>query len=118
MYSVKEHARHTLFCGTRVIQTRFYGKQLVKAVVIRTGIDIQISEGEIITLGVAQGIIEKSGSWYSYNGDRIGQGKENVRVFLKENKEIAQDIEARIRAVAFPEVNESEQLEDVIAEEG
>jgi recombination protein RecA len=60
-------------------------------------------EGEIITLGVAQGIIEKSGSWYSYNGDRIGQGKDNVRNFLKDNSNIAQDIEARIRAVAFPE---------------
>lgn len=76
-------------------------------------------EGEIITLGVAQGIIEKSGSWYSYNGDRIGQGKENVRNFLKENIEVAQEIEARIRAVAFPEeeqnaqaVNEAEPVQD------
>ena len=60
-------------------------------------------EGEIITLGVAQGIIEKSGSWYSYNGDRIGQGKDNVRMFLKDNPEIANEIEAKIRAVAFPE---------------
>ena len=61
-------------------------------------------EGEIITLGVAQGIIEKSGSWYSYNGDRIGQGKDNVRNFLKDNVDIARDIENKIRAVAFPEV--------------
>jgi recombination protein RecA len=60
-------------------------------------------EGEIITLGVAQGIIEKSGSWYSYNGDRIGQGKDNVRNFLKENVNVAREIEGRIRAVAFPE---------------
>ncbi|MGD2118080.1 MAG: recombinase RecA [Chromatiales bacterium] len=59
-------------------------------------------EGEIITLGVAQGIIEKSGSWYAYNGDRIGQGKDNVRQFLKDNPDIAADIEGRIRAVAFP----------------
>ncbi|NNJ90954.1 MAG: recombinase RecA [Gammaproteobacteria bacterium] len=62
-------------------------------------------EGEIIALGVAQGIVEKSGSWYSYNGDRIGQGKDNVRNYLKDNKEIAAEIEARIRAVAFPETN-------------
>lgn len=64
-------------------------------------------EGEIITLGVAQGIIEKSGSWYSYNGERIGQGKDNVRNFLKENREISQEIENRIRAVAFPEAEET-----------
>ena len=68
-------------------------------------------EGEIITLGVAQGIIEKSGSWYSYNGDRIGQGKDNVRNFLKENVDIARDIENKIRAVAFPEIPQEEQSE-------
>lgn len=62
-------------------------------------------EGEIIALGVAQGIVEKSGSWYSYNGDRIGQGKDNVRQYLRENKEIAAEIEGKIRAVAFPETN-------------
>jgi recombination protein RecA len=60
-------------------------------------------EGEIIELGVGQGIIEKSGAWYSYSGDRIGQGKENVRQFLRDNPEIAQTIEQRIRAAVFPE---------------
>jgi len=60
-------------------------------------------EGEIIELGVKEGIVNKSGAWYSYNGDRIGQGKENVRNFLKENPDIAQDIEARVRAAVFPE---------------
>jgi recombination protein RecA len=55
-------------------------------------------EGEIIDMGVEADIVEKSGSWYSYNGDRIGQGKDNVRDFLKENPEIAKDIEAKIRA--------------------
>ena len=60
-------------------------------------------EGEIIELGVGQGLIEKSGAWYSYNGDRIGQGRENVRSFLKENPEIAQQIEAQIRAALIPE---------------
>ena len=54
-------------------------------------------EGEIIDMGVEADIVEKSGSWYSYNGDRIGQGKDNVREFLKENPEIAKDIEKKIR---------------------
>ena len=54
-------------------------------------------EGEIIDMGVEADIVEKSGSWYSYNGDRIGQGKDNVRDFLKENTAIAQDIESKIR---------------------
>lgn len=55
-------------------------------------------EGEIIDLGVQLGLVEKSGSWYSYNGDRIGQGKDNVRTFLKENPKISDEIEAKIRA--------------------
>ncbi|WP_455212712.1 recombinase RecA [Kaarinaea lacus] len=59
-------------------------------------------EGEIITLGVQQGIVDKSGAWYSYNGDRIGQGKDNVRGFLKENPDIASDIETQIRAKLLP----------------
>jgi len=59
-------------------------------------------EGEIIDHGVAQGIIDKAGSWYSYGTDRIGQGKENVRVFLKANPEIAADIESQIRAKLLP----------------
>jgi recombination protein RecA len=60
-------------------------------------------EGEIIEHGVNQGIIDKSGSWYSYGDDRIGQGKENVRAYLKENPEIAATIEAQIRATLMPE---------------
>jgi recombination protein RecA len=60
-------------------------------------------EGEIIELGVGQGLIEKSGAWYSYNGDRIGQGRENVRSFLKENPDIARQIEAQVRATLMPE---------------
>ncbi len=66
-------------------------------------------EGEIIDLGVKQGIIEKSGAWYAYNGDRIGQGKENVRQFLKENPEIAADIEQRIRAELLPDTARKEE---------
>jgi recombination protein RecA len=54
-------------------------------------------EGEIIELGVLNGLIEKSGSWYSYKGERIGQGKDNARVFLQQHAEIARDIEAQLR---------------------
>jgi recombination protein RecA len=56
-------------------------------------------EGEIIELGVANNIIEKSGAWYSYGKDRIGQGKDNTRDYLKENPQIADEIEAKIRTV-------------------
>ena len=59
-------------------------------------------EGEIIDLGVQHGLIEKAGSWYSYGDDRIGQGKENVREFLKSNPETAAEIEAKIRAKLLP----------------
>jgi recombination protein RecA len=58
--------------------------------------------GEIIDLGVQQGVIEKSGAWYSYDGNRIGQGKDNVRGFLKENPDLADEIEAKIRDVLLP----------------
>ena len=54
-------------------------------------------EAELITLGVEHGFVKKSGAWYSYGDDRIGQGKDNVRNFLKENPEIAGEIESRIR---------------------
>jgi recombination protein RecA len=54
-------------------------------------------EGEIIELGVAQNLIDKSGAWYSYNGDRIGQGKENVRQFLREHPEITNEIDKQLR---------------------
>jgi len=54
-------------------------------------------EGEIIELGVDHRIIEKSGSWYSYKGDRIGQGKDNAREYLREHKDIASEIEGKVR---------------------
>jgi recombination protein RecA len=53
--------------------------------------------GELIDIGVEQGIIEKSGAWYTYKKDRIGQGKENARDYLKEHADTAAEIEARIR---------------------
>ena len=59
-------------------------------------------EGEIIDLASAQEIIEKSGAWYSYKGNRIGQGKDNARVFLQNNPEVAREIEAEVRARLLP----------------
>ncbi len=59
--------------------------------------------GELIDLGVANGIVEKAGAWYSYEKDRIGQGKENSRSFLQEHPEMAADIENRLRAMLLPE---------------
>ena len=60
-------------------------------------------EGELIELGVKHSLVDKSGAWYSYQGDRIGQGKENVRQFLKDNPEMADDIDRKIRAELIPE---------------
>ncbi len=57
-------------------------------------------EGEIIDLGVKSDIVEKSGAWYSYDGQRIGQGKENARQFLKDNPAVSQEIEGKIRAAS------------------
>ena len=58
--------------------------------------------GEIIDLGVKMNIVDKAGAWYSYNGDRIGQGKDNVRQFLKDNPTMSNEIEAQIRAQLLP----------------
>ncbi len=54
-------------------------------------------EGELIELGVLHNLVEKSGAWYSYKGDRIGQGKDNVRMYLKEHKDMANEIDAALR---------------------
>ena len=59
-------------------------------------------EGELIDLGVKHGIIEKSGAWYSYEGDRIGQGRDNVREFLKEHEDIARAIDTALRNMLLP----------------
>src|SRR3954466_5714161 len=63
--------------------------------------------GEVIDIGVAQGFVEKSGSWYSYNGERIGQGKENARTFLDQHPDIAREIEGRIREKLLPAKDEA-----------
>ncbi|HSM29838.1 MAG TPA: recombinase RecA [Woeseiaceae bacterium] len=59
-------------------------------------------EGEIIELGVQNGLVDKAGSWYSYGDDRIGQGKENVREFLKANPDVAVELEQKIREKLLP----------------
>ncbi len=56
-------------------------------------------EGEILELGVLHNLVEKSGAWYAYNGEKIGQGKDNSREYLKQNPGIAQEIELKIRAI-------------------
>jgi recombination protein RecA len=59
-------------------------------------------ESELIDLGVLHGFVEKTGAWYSYSGDRLGQGKENVRLYLKDNPDLAAELESKIRAEAIP----------------
>lgn len=74
-------------------------------------------EGCIIDLGVVKDIIDKSGSWFSYNGQRIGQGKDNARVFLRDNPAIRDEIEAKIRAAFEPVPQNAEVSVDEPAEE-
>jgi len=74
-------------------------------------------EGEIIDLGVKQNIIEKSGSWFSYGGERVGQGKENAREFLIANPDIAAEIEAKIRAALLPKKGEAAEAEGAALEQ-
>jgi len=74
--------------------------------------------GEIIDLGVQHGIVDKAGAWYSYKGDRIGQGKENVRNFLKDNPEMAGEIEAQVRLAALPAAPVAEDEAGAAAPEG
>jgi len=75
-------------------------------------------EGELIDLGVEHGLVDKSGAWYSYNGERIGQGRDNVRVFLKQNTDMAAEIDRALRDIllARPKVT-SEETEEVEAAE-
>ncbi|MFV2061334.1 MAG: recombinase RecA [Gammaproteobacteria bacterium] len=70
-------------------------KQVIFDIIYGEGISHQ---GEVIDMGVSEGIVDKAGSWYSYNGERIGQGKDNARQFLKDNPDIEVDIEEQVRA--------------------
>ena len=56
-------------------------------------------EGELIELGVAHNLVEKSGAWYSYQGTRIGQGKDSARDYLKQNKSVAAEIDKKLRGI-------------------
>ena len=62
-------------------------------------------EGELVVLGCSSGVLEKNGAWYSYNGEKIGQGKENVKLLLKENKKLSSEIEHKIREFYNIEIN-------------
>jgi recombination protein RecA len=73
-------------------------------------------EGEILDLGSDNKVVEKSGAWYSYNGERIGQGKDNARIYLKEHPELAREIENKVRAaLGVPELGAPKQAETAAA---
>ena len=78
-------------------------------------------EGELIDLGVQNGLVDKAGAWYSYNGDRIGQGKENVRKHMLENPDMADEIDTKLREMLLtkkaPKVKKEEESEDEVAAE-
>ena len=73
--------------------------------------------GEILELGVQQGIVEKSGAWYAYNGDRIGQGRKNAADFLDDNPEMKEEIEATIRQQLMPHLSLEEDSAEVLIPE-
>lgn len=75
-------------------------------------------EGEIIDMGVAARIVEKSGAWYSYNGEKIGQGRDNSREFLRENPELAREIENKVRANLGVVETAAKALPDGVDEDG
>ncbi len=71
--------------------------------------------GELIDMGVEHGLVDKAGSWYSYNGERIGQGKENARSYLTENPEMANEIDEKLRAQLLPseeDLNQDAEIDD------
>jgi recombination protein RecA len=73
-------------------------------------------EGELIELGVQNGFVDKSGAWYSYQGDRIGQGKENVRQFLKDNPDMADSIDRQVREALMPAKKAKAESEEPVTE--
>jgi len=74
-------------------------------------------ESEIIDLGVKMSAVDKAGAWYSYQGQRIGQGKENVREYLKEHTEISRTIEAKIREHFLPQTEPTKKSKEMKLEE-
>ena len=69
-------------------------------------------EGDILVLAADAGIISKSGAWYAYNGEKIGQGRENAKNYLKENPLICEEVEAKVRAKYSPEEDEAAEQPD------
>ena len=74
-------------------------KQVVFEIMYGEGIS---REGELIDLGVEHKLVEKSGAWFAYKGDKIGQGKDNAKAYLREHPEVAGEIEAALRAKLLP----------------
>ena len=72
--------------------------------------------GELIDLGVQNKMVEKAGAWYSYNGERIGQGKANATKFLKENPDMANEIDSRLREIFLAKKVEGENTEEAVTE--
>lgn len=64
--------------------------------------------GEVLDLGVLHNIVDKSGAWYSYNGNRLGQGRENVKVYLRDHPELMDEIEQKVRAIMLPKTAKAE----------
>ena len=75
-------------------------------------IELNLKLGELIDLGVQEKIVDKAGAWYSYSGQRIGQGRDNVRQFLKEHPEMAEEIEQRLREQLMPKPEVVEKAEE------
>jgi recombination protein RecA len=74
-------------------------------------------EGELIDLGVQHGLVDKAGAWYSYKGDRIGQGRDNVREFLKQNPDTAAEIDSALRDILLAPKLAAQETEEVKAAE-
>ncbi len=84
-------------------------KQIVTEILYGEGIS---REGELIDMGVDAKLVEKAGAWYSYGSERIGQGKDNARQFLRERPELAAELEAKLREKFVPEINQGEDAEE------
>jgi len=84
-------------------------KQIVTEIIYGEGIS---REGEIIDMGVEAKLVDKAGAWYSCGGERIGQGKENARQYLKEHPKLAQELEVKLRELYVPQVAEREEAEE------
>ena len=74
-------------------------------------------EGELIDLGVKNNLVEKAGAWYSYNGERIGQGKDNVRQYLKEHTDMARDLDEKLRGMLLASTTKAKASEEEAGEQ-